>query len=232
MANQPDFGGMGGGLLDLVGQLLGGGLGQPVAPQPVAPQPAAPGAGDLGGLVGGIGGGPITQLLLTALGPTLTDKISEMFGVDRQTAGRILMVAIPLLLAALARNANNQRGANSLHGALERDHDGSALQQVDEIFANPAQHKGGKIVKKVLGNRAPSVAQTLTEQTGVDGRRLLDTLAPIILGALGQQQREQHLDAGGLAAILSQERTSIQQSSGTLMEVLTQMIGTRPRALS
>jgi hypothetical protein len=228
MTNQPNFGG---GLLDLVGQLLGA-AGAAAGAQPPAPSPADPGLGDLAGAIGGVGGGPMTQMLIAALGPTLAEKISEMFGIDKKTAMQVLMVAIPLLLAALARNAQNKRGADSLHGALERDHDGSALNNLSEVFANPRQHKGGKIVKKVLGNRATSVAQTLTEQTGVDGNQLLAVLAPVVLGALGQQQRKQGLDSGGLASALLQERSALQQSTGGLMDVLTELIGTRPRALS
>jgi Bacterial protein of unknown function (DUF937) len=245
---------MSGGLLDLVGQLIGGAMteGGGRAPQPSspadilggllgdaiggqqAPAPRMPDAGsdDLGGLMGSIGGGPMTQMLLAALGPTLAKHVADMFGIDQRTAQRVVMVAVPLLLAALARNAQNKRGANSLSSALERDHDGSALNQIDDIFANPDTRQGGKIVKKVLGNRTNAVAQTLTEQTGLDGNKLLATLAPVVLGVLGQQQRQQGYNPDSLAGALLQERNALQSSSGDLMSVLAQMIGPQARALS
>jgi hypothetical protein len=214
----------GGGLLDLVGQLLGGALGAGGG----SSAPGSTSGGGLGGLSGAVGGGALTQLLLSSLGPALIQRVSAIFGIDEQTAQRVLMVAIPLLLAALARNASTPQGADSLFGALQRDHDGNVLSHMDEVFANPRASNGDKIVRKVLGNQAPTVAQTLTEQTGLDGERLLQTLAPIVLGALGLKARREHLDAGGLAATLQEERGSLEQSHGDVMDVVGQLIGGQP----
>ncbi len=244
---------MSGGLLDIVGQLIGGALtgggssSQPSTPSDIigqlisgalggGSQPSMPSTSadpnDLSGVMGAVGGGPMTQMLLSALGPTLAQYVADTFGIDKASAMKVLMVAIPLLLTALARNAQNRRGADSLHSALERDHDGSAINNLGEIFANPNAAKGGKIVKKVLGNRTDAVAQTLTEQTGLDGGQLLATLAPVVLSVLGQQQRQQGYDSNGLAGALLQERNALQSSSGDLMGALAQMIGSQPRALS
>jgi hypothetical protein len=201
----------GGGLLDIVNQVLGGGAG------PLGGQ-----GGE--GLAAAVGGGPLTQLLFSMFGPSLIKQIADIFGIDQKTAQHILTIAIPLLLAALARNAQSQKGADQLHTALERDHDGSVLGNIDEVLTDPSSRKGDKIIKKVLGPQAPAIAQTLTEQTGVDGARLLQTLAPIVLGVLGQQTRQQGLDSVGLASALQQEQDTLQQEQGDIMNVVGQLL--------
>ncbi|GAB4152219.1 MAG: hypothetical protein Fur005_02120 [Roseiflexaceae bacterium] len=211
---------LGGGLFNLLGQLLGGAT----AAQPT-PQPAP--SDTLGDLASQIGGGPITQLLFGMFGPELTRRVAELFNIDERNARQILLIAIPLLLSALARNSETKKGATSLHGALERDHDGSALSSLDEILADPKSRKGDKIVKKMLGTQAPTIEQTLTEQTGVDGARLLQTLAPIVMGALGQQTREQGLDAAGVADTLQSERSSLQGQRSDIMDVVNLLLTTQ-----
>jgi hypothetical protein len=55
--------------------------------------------------------------------------------------------------------------------------------------------------------------------------KLLPVLAPIVMGALGRQKRQQNLDVGGLAGMLGAERQQIEASSpaaGLLGQLLDQ----------
>jgi hypothetical protein len=70
------------------------------------------------------------------------------------------------------------------------------------------------------------VAASLGGATGLDASQstqLLAMLAPLVMGALGQQQRQQGLDAGGLARTLAGARPQAAQQSPA-MGMLTQLL--------
>jgi hypothetical protein len=82
-------------------------------------------------------------------------------------------------------------------------------------------------LRHVLGAKRPAVESGLSRSTGLDAGsigKLLTMLAPMVLGALGQTQRKQNLDPGGLASILAGERRNLEkmapQGGGALASFL------------
>jgi len=70
------------------------------------------------------------------------------------------------------------------------------------------------------------VARSLGGATGLDASQstqLLAMLAPLVMGAIGQQQRQQCLDAGGKARALAGARPQAQQAS-PVMGMLNQLL--------
>jgi hypothetical protein len=134
--------------------------------------------------------------------------------------------ALPLLLAALARNASNPDGANALAGALDRDHDGSALDNLPATLDGAQAGMGQKILGHIFGGRETNVAQSLGAATGLDSRRatqLMMMLAPMVLAYLGRAKREKGLDPGGLGSVLTRERENMQTRGpgmGSLLSML------------
>ena len=89
--------------------------------------------------------------LMDILGDSLDDQtvgqIGRQIGVDPQTAQGAVSAAIPVIVAALARNASDPTGAEALHGALERDHDGSLLEDLGGFLGGGASSSiGGAIL--------------------------------------------------------------------------------------
>ena len=82
--------------------------------------------------------------------------------------GRGKAGGLPILLAALNRNASNPAGAAALHGALERDHDGSILDNLGGFLGNAQAGPGAGILKHVLGERQESTAQAVGAASGLD----------------------------------------------------------------
>jgi hypothetical protein len=159
------------------------------------------------------------ESVLAQLTPEVSRQISRKLGVDQQTVQRAVMIALPLLVAALARNAANQRGAESLSSALARDHDGSILDDVPGAVRGYEDQPGEGILKHVLGDRRGEAGNVLTQVSGADGAAMLQILAPIVMGVLGNMQRQQQLDPGGLASTLGQEREELAQAGGRLPEM-------------
>ena len=146
-------------------------------------------------------------------------QISRQVGTDEQTAGAAMQVAIPLLLSALAKNASNPEGAQSLHQALAKDHDGTILNEMPAFLNNPQMANGAGILEHVLGNRQQSVQQGLAKQTGLDAGsigQLLVIAAPLLMGVLGKTQKDQGLHAGSLSDLLRDQQQMAEQSNPTL----------------
>ncbi|MBO6576018.1 MAG: DUF937 domain-containing protein [Rhodothermales bacterium] len=81
----------------------------------------------------------ITDLLLSQLGGGQMDALAQSIGAPRSTTERAMEAAIPALIGGLARNATaSPSGAASLASALERDHDGSALDNVGSLLGGLA----------------------------------------------------------------------------------------------
>lgn len=137
------------------------------------------------------------------------DEIGSKLGTDRKTAGIAAGAGAAMLLAALARNAKNPEGASALNQALERDHDGSLLDNLGGALGGiGATAAAAGILKHVLGNRRPAVEQSLGRSTGLNSKSmgmLLMMLAPIVLAQLGKARREQNLGASDLTRVLGDE---------------------------
>jgi len=156
-----------------------------------------------------------------------TKRISGKLGADEGAVGNAIGAALPMLLGALSRNASNDDGARALDGALEKDHDGSILDDLPQFLANPEAGPGDGILRHVLGARRPAVEQGLSKSTGLDAGtigQLLITLAPVVLGAVGKARREKQMDAGGLSQFLAGERREIEQKAPDQMGLIAGLL--------
>ena len=170
--------------------------------------------------------------LMDILGDSLDDQtvgqIGRQIGVDQETAQGAVSAAIPVIVAALARNASDPTGADALHGALERDHDGSLLEDLGGFLGGGASSSiGGAILGHVFGGQRGSVESSLGRSTGLDGAsiaKLLAMLAPIVLAALAKKRGQDGLDSGGLTDLLSGERDRMQEASPDAFGAITGML--------
>ena len=169
----------------------------------------------------------ILDVLGPALGGDTLQSLSRSIGADDQTTQRAAMAALPLLLGAMNRNTDDPQGAQSLAGALEKDHDGSLLDNLGGLLGslgggasaaglNPRATDGAGILGHIFGGRQSQLEQGVAKATGLDSgqvAKLLMTLAPLVMAYLGRQKRQQNLDAGGLSDLLRQESTNARQAA-------------------
>ena len=151
----------------------------------------------------------ILQSLLGQLAGETLNGMSQQLGADNRSVEKAIGLALPMLLGSLNRNASSSDGAKALANALSRDHDGSIL---DDLQANLGRQElvddGYAILGHVLGDKRGSVGGNIGRASGLNAEtttQLISMLAPVVLGALGQAQRKQSLDAGGVASMLAQE---------------------------
>jgi len=145
--------------------------------------------------------------------------LADAIGADESATQNATRAALPLLLAALQRNASSPEGAASLQSALERDHDGSVLDSLGDLIRDPSTTSGAGILKHAFGGKQGAIEQGVGESSGLSPAqvsRLLTTLAPMVMGMLGKARSERGLDAGGLADMLTGERRAAESSAPDL----------------
>lgn len=60
----------------------------------------------------------ISQMITQQLSGAASQQIAARLGVSESTANTAVQIAVPLILAALARNASRPEGAQELHQAV------------------------------------------------------------------------------------------------------------------
>lgn len=150
----------------------------------------------------------LLDMLQSQLAGEPSAQIGKQLGTDQAGAQKAIGAALPVLMAALAGNARQKEGAVSLGQALEKDHDGGILDDLQGFLGRGDTREGEGILKHALGSRRVAVESEVAKQTGLDTSAisgLLPMLAPLVMGALGRQKRQQGLDLGGLTSMLSGE---------------------------
>ena len=169
----------------------------------------------LGSLMGQLGGGGVNE-------------IARSVGLDSSDVTNVLSGAVPAIMAGLTRNSASTDGLAGLAGALDRDHDGSILDDVMGYLGGGGNlAEGAGILGHVLGGRQSNVESAVSRSSGVDIAavgKIMAMVAPLIMGALGQAKRQQGFDAGGLAEMLGQQERVARQASPSAVDMFSKML--------
>lgn len=163
----------------------------------------------------------------------MLDFLSQQIGVeDKEKTATATSGIVSTLIGALAKNTSTQEGASSLYNALERDHDGSILDDITGMLSGnkqPQQQKaldGAGILWHLLGDKQNNATNMISNMSGMDTQKvgnLMTMLAPIVMGMLGKTQRQQGLDIGGLANLLNNTASSHSNQNPT-MSLITRFL--------
>jgi hypothetical protein len=168
----------------------------------------------------------ITQMITQKVGGAAAGMLAQRLGISESTAQRAVQLAVPVIVAALARNASQPQGAEDLHQAVASDHDGSILDQLTSYIGNPQAANGSGILSHVLGGDRPAVESNLAQATGMDqdsAGNLLEMVAPLVMGAVGREQQQNGLDPNGLSQFLAQQQQA-QPADPGLMGSISSML--------
>jgi hypothetical protein len=154
--------------------------------------------------------------LLDALGPRAMKNLANPIGAETDQAHAAVQAALPILLGALARNAQDPGGAAALHQAIEQDHSTMDLAHVlDSVSAGGGD--GEAILRHVLGPKQSAAAEGVSQFAGI-GRgqalQLLKMLAPLVLSYLARRSRGGGMNPAGLGALLGQQHQQLATQGG------------------
>lgn len=158
----------------------------------------------------------IVSMIMQFLAPAIINKMAGSLGIGQGLAGKAIAAALPSILAALAGSASKSGGAAALASAIGRQ-DPNILGTFANMLGGPGQQAlvsgGSNALSSLLGGGATgAIASAVGKFAGIDGGQtssLLGMLAPVVLGNLGQVQKSQGLDAGGLAHLLAGQKDNI-----------------------
>lgn len=169
----------------------------------------------------------ITQMITQQVAGVAARSMAQRLGVSEATAQRAVQIAVPLIVAALARNAAQPGGAQELHQAVNNDHDGSIFDNLLGYFGNPQAANGAGILSHVFGEQQDPIQNNLAEAAGLDQNTagsILEMVAPLVMGAVGQKQQQNNLDAGGLSQYLDSQQQQAEATAPDLMGALNSML--------
>ena len=172
----------------------------------------------------------LIDLLTGNTGTQVAEKAEQKFGISRNQIIALLAVAAPLIISYLQKKSQDSKEAESLNSALDKDHDGSILDDVSQAEAR--QDEGGSILNHIFGGDKQNVENKLSQNTGISIDKIgpvLSMLAPIIMGYIGREKQQNNVGAGGLGdllgGILGGAQTQVQQQSNPLNDLLGSVLG-------
>lgn len=161
----------------------------------------------------------------------VAEQAENKFGISRNQIIALLAVAAPLVISYLRNKSQDAKEAEALNNALDKDHDGSILDDASQAGARQAE--GGSILDHVFGSQKSTVENQLSQNTGISIDKIgpvLAMLAPVIMGYIGKEKQQNNVGAGGLGDLLggilgnASNQAQAQQSS-PLNDILGSVLG-------
>jgi hypothetical protein len=153
-------------------------------------------------------------------------NMAKQFGVDEDAVQKVMAMGLPMILGGLNKNASNEQGAQSLDNALQK-HDGSLLGNITSMLTSNSSNllqDGMGILKHVLGNTQQPAQNQISKSVGLDAGvvgNILALAAPLVMGFLGQQKKDQGLDVKGVVNIVNTTtQQAPQQEMGLIQKFL------------
>src|SRR5690606_27315180 len=152
----------------------------------------------------------ILDLLNGDMGKSIISGVAGQTNQPANKTQEVLAMALPVLMAAMQRNAASPEGSQGLLSALNSKHDGSILSNLGGLFeggmTDNVMNDGSKILGHVLGNKQSNVEKAIGAKTGMDAgsvAQILKVAAPILMGMLGNQAKQQNVNSpSGLEGLL------------------------------
>jgi hypothetical protein len=129
----------------------------------------------------------------------MMQQLSQHIGAEPQQTAHAAQGVFASLLGGLANNAATPEGLSGLAGALDRDHDGSIMDDLLGMVTgaaqpqNPAAANGLGILGHILGGNQQQVAQNVSQSSGLNMQQvmqLMPILAPMVMGMLGKLRNQ------------------------------------------
>lgn len=169
----------------------------------------------------------LLDLITSQLDDNSAGQLSNQLGASQGSLTSAIGAALPMLLGALERNTRTPSGAEALQNAIKRDHSGDLLNDLSGFLGQQPTQSDARMVDHILGSRRQAAERALEQASGLSPQAtggLLENLAPILMGALGQKSRSGGLDAGGLHSMIDSEARDLGKRQPAGMGALDQLL--------
>lgn len=172
----------------------------------------------------------LLDLITGNVGNQVATEAENKFGISKSQMIALAAVAAPLIISYLRNKSQDAKEAEALNNALNRDHDGSILDNPSSALER--EQEGGSILDHIFGGQKATVENQLSQNTGISMDKIgpiLAMLAPIIMGYIGKEKQANGVNAGGLGdllgGILGGAQQQTQQSNDPLSSILGSVLG-------
>ena len=152
----------------------------------------------------------LTSVVMQLLTPEVISQIASLLGLDRGATQKAAGGTVPALLAGLSDLVSTPAGTSQFSRVLSQQKTGSVTDLLRNASPQGLVETGSNMLTSLFGEGAlGTLAQAVGSFAGLGtggGKSLLGVLAPIVLGTLGQHQRDTGLDTNGLASMLRSQK--------------------------
>jgi OmpA-OmpF porin, OOP family len=146
----------------------------------------------------------------------LVSKASAYLGESENGVTKAIAGILPGVLGGIADKSGSNEGANIISSLAQEQHGSGILGNLGNFFGNEGGgllNKGAGLLSGLFGDNKLGMLTNLI--SGFSGTKtasitsLLSMAAPALLGFLGKHASENNLNAGGLASLLSSQKSNI-----------------------
>ena len=146
----------------------------------------------------------ISSLFGMLMNKETLENLGGSVGANKEQVQKLINLGMPTMMKAMDRNTKTESGAQSLYKALQKHQD----DNVEEMARNPDKvdkTDGEKILNHIFEDKNERVQTNLAKQTNLVQNQVstvLSQLAPLVLGALGQQKKELDVNVSNLSNLM------------------------------
>lgn len=137
--------------------------------------------------------------------PQVLNKLSSSSNTDSNNVKKAAKLSIPTMVKALERNARDNEGAKSLERALD-NHKDDNIEDVRRYLENVNKDEGDRALSHMFGSKKDRVRANISKASGLEENHtsdIMQQLAPLLLGFLGNQKRNTGLGSSGISGFLA-----------------------------
>ena len=109
--------------------------------------------------------------------------LSQKIGADLESTRKAVAAAVPTVMTAMSRKASESKeSAQALLNSLDKDHDGSVLDDVGKQFRDTTIG-GAAMASQLFGEGQQAVQSGLAKASGVTDdamKKLMETVTPVV----------------------------------------------------
>lgn len=156
----------------------------------------------------------ILDLLNTDKGSEFISKARDKTGESKDNITLALGLALPILLAAMKKNIQEEKGARELNSALnDHKHGQEFLDTLKDKNPSALTSEGGRILQHILGSNQQNINKTVATTLGIKESSISDIIkmaAPLLMSVLASQKKQEKVEISGLDNLIE----SVMGSSG------------------
>ena len=158
----------------------------------------------------------LSLLASTMLSQSSVNSVSGKTGLSSKQIQRLVMLALPILIKYMTKNASSGDGALSLLGALSQHKNNNSM---DLQLKDADEADGAKIIHHIIGKKENAVTQDLSAQTGLGTdqiHQVLSILAPGLMSGVSNAA-----EANAAQAAQAAQAASAHQPANPFASLLT-----------